>query len=79
MIDEYDKYIDIAVQVLGEQDAWMDFKKIMLRSLPSRLRKNFSTRHPITKKQTLNSFEKMLIDNYYNKTGVRLTLGDNNE
>ncbi len=79
MINEYEKYIDIAAHVLGDKDNWMDFKKIMLRSLPSRLRKNFSTRHPITKKQTLNSFEKELIDSYYYKTGVKLTLGELNE
>ena len=74
MMSDYEKYIDIAAQVLGEDQDWMCFKKIMLRTLPSRLRKNFSTRHPISKKQSLNSFEKNLINTYYNKTGVMLVL-----
>ena len=76
-MNEYAGYIDLAARVLGEQDDWMDFKKIMLRTLPPKMRKKFSTRDPVTKKQSLNSFEEGMIDIYFEKTGVRLTLEEN--
>tara|TARA_Y100000287_G_C14158781_1_gene323606 strand:+ start:436 stop:669 length:234 start_codon:yes stop_codon:yes gene_type:complete len=74
MKDDYNGYIDIAARVLGERDDWMDFKKIMLRTLPSKMRKKFSTRDPVTKKQSLNHFEESMIESYYQKTGIRLIL-----
>ena len=55
---------------------WMNVKVILLRSLPSDLRKNFSTRDPITKKQSLNDFDRSLIDIYEGMTGVKLRLDD---
>mgnify|MGYP000016413087 CR=1 FL=1 len=78
-MDDYKSYIDLAARVLGEQDDWMDFKKIMLRSLPSKMRKKFSTRDPITKKQSLNQFEENIIDIYFQKTGIKLTLEEDYE
>lgn len=65
--------------ILEENHNWMDFKKIMLKSLPSKMRKSFSTRDPKTKKQSLNSFEREMIDIYYRETGIELTLEDNHE
>lgn len=73
-MEDYKSYIDLAARVLGNQDGWMDFKKIMLRTLPSKMRKNFSTRDPITKKQSLNNFEEDIIEVYFEKTGVKLIL-----
>jgi len=55
-------------------DDWMMVKKQLLLSLPASLRKNFSTRHPQTKKQSINEFEASLIDIYEGMTGVRLRL-----
>ena len=78
-MEDYKNYIDLAARVLGEQDNWMDFKKIMLRTLPPRMRKNFSTRDPVTKKQSLNCFEEEMIDIYFQKTGVKLVLEENHE
>tara|TARA_B100000949_G_C13993446_1_gene330157 strand:- start:24 stop:263 length:240 start_codon:yes stop_codon:yes gene_type:complete len=57
-----------------EGNDWMLVKKQLLLSLPSSLRKNFSTRHPQTKKQTVNEFEASLIDIYEGMTGVKLRL-----
>ena len=71
---EYKSYINIAASVLNGHGDWMDFKKIMLRTLPPKMRKNFSTRDPVTKKQSLNQFEKKMIDVYFKETGVKLIL-----
>ena len=59
-----------------EGDNWMLVKKQLLLSLPSSLRKNFSTRHPKTKKQSINKFEASLIDIYEGMTGVKLRIKD---
>ena len=57
---------------LDEQ--WMPVKKYLLLSIPSEMRKNFSTRDPKTKKQSLNDFEQVMIDIYEGMTGIRLRL-----
>ena len=64
-MEEYRKYIQTAAKLLQGENSWMDFKKIMLQSLPSYMRKKFSTRHPKTKKQALNEFEKNMINIYF--------------
>ena len=78
-MEEYKKYMKTAAKVLQGDNDWMDFKKIMLQSLPSRMRKKFSTRHPKTKKQALNEFEKNMIDIYFQETGIFLTLREKDE
>tara|TARA_B100001094_G_scaffold312178_1_gene348591 strand:- start:411 stop:647 length:237 start_codon:yes stop_codon:yes gene_type:complete len=78
-MEEYKEYIKFASLVLEENQNWMDFKKIMLKSIPPRMRKNFSTRDPKTKKQSLNSFEREIIDIYYGETGVKLKLEINHD
>jgi len=55
-------------------EAWMPVKKYLLLSIPSKMRKNFSTRDPKTKKQSLNDFERSIIDIYESMTGIRLRL-----
>ncbi len=78
-MEKYNNYLNIASKVLGSDDDWMDFKKIMLKTLPSSMRKKFSTRDPKTKKQTLNDFEIKMIDIYFKKTGILLKLEENND
>ena len=56
-----------------EVKTWMELKKLLLLSLPSGSRSLFSVRHPKTKKQSLNEFERWLCDNYQYKTGATLT------
>ena len=59
----------------GSQDGqWMPVKKYLLLSIPSEMRKMFSTRDPKTKKQSLNEFEKVVIDIYEDLTGIGLRL-----
>ena len=55
---------------------WIQLKKIVLLSLPSEARKNFSTSDPITKKHSTNDFERDVIDIYLRKTGITLRLPD---
>ena len=59
---------------VGETNDWMVIKKLVLRSIPPALRTNFSTRHPKTKKQSLNEFEMIVIDWWEARTGRRLQL-----
>ena len=78
-MEEYKGYMKVAFAILEENQDWMDFKKIMLRSMPSKMRKKFSTRDPKTKKQSLNEFELKMIDTYFHETGVQLKLGEKND
>ena len=69
-----DELIDFAVD-LGTRckvSSWSDLKKIVLVSIPSGDRSKFSTRDPDTKRQSLNSLEIKIINNYEKKTGVSL-------
>ncbi len=65
---------------LGEQcqvETWMELKKLLLVSLPSKDRSNFSVRDPRTKMQKLNHFEQNLLNTYYQKTGKELEVEKN--
>ena len=53
---------------------WLTVKKFLLKYLHPDVRKLFSTRHPKTKKHTLNKFEIKVIDYYYINYNVRLEL-----
>lgn len=55
-----------------EVKTWLELKKVLLVSLPSPERQKFSTRDPATKKQSLNNFEKLIVNNYHKKTGIDL-------
>jgi len=59
-----------------EINEWMELKKLLLVSLPSDARRNFSTRDPKTKRQHLNDFEHWLIDNYFRALGTKLGVED---
>lgn len=60
--------------VAGNTSDWMFIKRQLLLSLPSPMRKLFSTRDAKTKRQALNTFEERLIELYEEMTGVRLEL-----
>lgn len=55
---------------------WLVVKKYILKFSSPNHRKFFSTRDNRTKKQTLNEFEKSLIDFYENKFGIRLCIDE---
>lgn len=64
---------------VGNTNDWMIIKKELLKSLPPADRIYFSTRDPITKKQTINKFEEIVIEKWYIMTGNRPILIDHNE
>ena len=65
---------DVALRCGVEE--WLQLKKIILLSLPPEARKSFSTRDPVTKKHSINDFERDVIDIYSRKTGTMLRLPD---
>ena len=58
----------------GGCDDWVTIKKEIMKGLNPSLRKNFSTRDPKTKEQSLNNFERDIISYYKDLTGVALKL-----
>ena len=50
-------------------DDWIVIKKELLKTLPAGLRRAFSTRDPITKRQHLNDFERRLMERWSEMTG----------
>jgi hypothetical protein len=62
--------IDIVSSYVGKTDNWMTIKKELLKSLSSQDRMYFSTRDPVTKKQSMNDFEKIVAEKWYKKTGI---------
>ncbi len=75
--DDLDKIleaVDLVFSYVGDCDDWVTVKKQILLNLPSKLRKNFSTRDPKTKEQSLNKFESDMIIYYKDSTGVQLIL-----
>ena len=74
---EHPQILEEAVKIGSacEIKEWIDLKKILLVSLPSTARRNFSIRDPKTKQQKLNDFERWLIDNYSIRTGLKLSCG----
>ncbi len=66
--------IDFVASYASDCDDWVTIKKQIMRGIPSQLRKNFSTRDPITKEQRLNQFEKQVINYYERVTGTSLVL-----
>jgi len=66
--------IDFVASYVADCDDWVTIKKQIMRGIPSQLRKNFSTRDPITKEQRLNQFEEQVIIYYKKATGTSLVL-----
>jgi hypothetical protein len=54
---------------------WVVLKKELLKCLSTDRRKFFSTRHPVTKAQTLNEFEATVVERWKKLTGTDLYLG----
>lgn len=74
--------MDIPDKIIQEIDAlikndlscedWMELKRYLLKCVNTELRTKFSTRDPKTKRQSLNDFEKKIIDLYELSAGVKL-------
>lgn len=59
-----------------EDDNWLVVKKYILRYLKPEYRRMFSTRHPKTKKHSLNNFEKYIIQYCKDKYSKVLILNE---
>ena len=59
---------------VGDTTEWVVVKKQVLLALPPKLRTNFSTRDPKTKKQSFNDFELRVVDWWEKRTGRRLVI-----
>lgn len=68
--------LTLIAELAGQEEDWMVVKRLLLLSLPPKLRTLFSTRDAKTKMQSLNDFEKKLIQMYYGMTGIMLRLGN---
>lgn len=64
--------LEEVMSYVGETTDWMVVKKQVLLTLPPKLRTNFSTRDPRTKKQSFNDFELLVVDWWEKRTGRRL-------
>ena len=56
------------------ENNWLVVKKYVLKYSHPDLRKNFSTRHPKSKKHSINSFEKNIIKYCNNNYNINLVL-----
>ena len=72
--DRIIEQIDFVASYAEGCDDWVTIKKQIMRGIPSQLRKNFSTRDPLTKEQSLNQFEHQVINYYRDLTGTSLVL-----
>ena len=53
-------------------DNWIDMKKYLLKSIPPKSRKIFSTRDQYTKKQSVNDIELKIINYYQSNSGCMI-------
>ncbi len=65
-----DEAINAVSSYVGRTDNWMIIKKELLKMLSSKDRMYFSTRDPVTKKQSMNEFEKIVAKKWHDKTGI---------
>jgi len=63
----------------GHITDWITIKKELLKVMSPADRRHFSTRDPLTKRQSINDFEKIVMEKWYQTTGNRLILMDCNE
>lgn len=66
--------IETVISYAGDVTDWLVIKKEVLKRLKSSDRKVFSTRHPKSKKHTLNDFELEVIRVWKELTGNTLEL-----
>lgn len=62
------------IHVVYKGSDWLVVKKQLLKSIPSDIRSNFSTRDYLTKKHTINEFEKSLIQYYFDNYKINLKI-----
>lgn len=74
--DDKEKIEELILEIgaFYKENDWLVVKKYILKYLPPSIRKNFSTRHPKTKKHIISPFDKKVINLYYKHFKVRLVL-----
>lgn len=77
--DTLDEVIDFVSSYVGDAVDWIVIKKELLKTLSPTDRMYFSTRDPMTKKQRMNEFEKVVAERWYQKTGNRLIFNHHDE
>lgn len=72
----FDDRIEDAIQAVfkyaGHIDSWIVIKKEILKQLSHDDRTAFSTRHPITKKQQTNDFERTIAQRWEELSGRKI-------
>jgi len=76
-IEKILELIEELIEFYHDED-WLVVKKYLLRHAHPMIRKNFSTRHPKSKKHTLNEFEIELLKYCQEKFKVSLKLKEEN-
>lgn len=74
--DMLSEAIDFVYSYASHVDEWLTIKKELLRVLPVEERTIFSIRDPITKKQRVNQFEKLLAKWWSTKTKRPVVMPD---
>lgn len=69
--------INYVMQYASKSEDWLAVKKEILWMLPNKYRKYFGRRHQITRKNTLNDFDQLVIDYWHSETGKTLRIADN--
>lgn len=66
--------LETVFKYAADRDEWLTVKKELLKTLPSEFRTLFSTRDPITKKQRMNDFERVLCRRWETMTGRQIVM-----
>jgi hypothetical protein len=61
---------DVADYIGQETNDWLLIKRHLIISFPNEGRRLFSVRHPCTKKQILNAFDKLVMAYWKELTGI---------
>jgi hypothetical protein len=67
--DKIKSTIVVVSHYAHEETDWFKIKRLLINSLPSEERVNFSTRHPKTKKHIINDFDNSVIKYWEELTG----------
>ena len=62
------------VNSVYKENCWLEVKKYLLKSLSIDKRKKFSKRDYLTKKHSINKYEKIIIEYYKEKYDITLVL-----
>jgi hypothetical protein len=68
VMPQIDEALHFIMTYASEIKEWKELKKELMKCLHPRLRKSFSTRDPVTKKQNFNEFEKIVFQRWKDMT-----------